>query len=200
VRIRRGGDYLALAWKNGRGVARQIAVHPADAGYDALYWQVSRPRIERDTPFSKLPGLDRQFMLVSGRGATLRVHSAADGVDFVRRIDRPLEPFAFRGDWDVECTLADGPVEVLNVMTRRGRAGARVEVREVGAAALVRKGAGETLVVYAADALTAFGGWGEDGLRADDSVLIDETPPAEIAIAAAGAATARAVLIRLAAA
>ena len=197
MRILRSGDYPALPWKNGRGVARQIAVFPAEADYDALDWQVSRPRIGADTPFSRLAGLDRQFMLVSGAGLTLRVRSAADGVDFEQRIDRPLEPFAFRGDWDVDCALASGPVEVLNVMTRRGHAWARIEIREVAAPALVRKAAGETLVAYAADPVTGYGIWGEEGLVADDSVLVDEPYATEIALAAAGAPAARAVLIRL---
>jgi environmental stress-induced protein Ves len=197
VRILRGAGYRAIPWKNGRGVARQIAAFPADADYESLDWQVSRPTIERDTPFSKLPGLDRQFLLVSGNGLTLRVRSAEDRVDFEQRIDRPLEPFAFRGDWDVDCALAGGAVEVLNVMTRRGRVAARLEIREVGAPALARQAAGETLIVYAADALTAYGIWGEDGLRPDDSVLVDEPEMTEIAIAAAGKPPARTVLIRL---
>ena len=160
MRILRSADYPALPWKNGRGVARQIAVFPADAGYESLDWQVSRPTIERDTPFSKLAGLDRQFMLVAGGGVTLRVRNAEDGVGFEQRIDRPLEPFAFRGDWEVDCALVAGPVEVLNVMTRRGRVAARIEIREVTAPALVRKDARGTLIAYAADALTAYGIWG----------------------------------------
>jgi environmental stress-induced protein Ves len=197
VRILRSADYRAIPWKNGRGVARQIAASPPDAGYESLDWQISRPTIERDTPFSKLAGLDRQFILVSGNGLTLRVRSAEDRVDFEQRIDRPLEPFAFRGDWDVDCALAGGAVEVMNVMTRRGRAAARIEIREVGAPALVRQAAGEALIVYAADPLTAYGIWGEDGLRPDDSVLVDEPEMTEIAIAATGKPPARAVLVRL---
>jgi len=197
VRILRSADYAALPWKNGRGVARQIAVFPLDAAYDALDWQVSRPTLERDTPFSKLAGLDRQFMLVAGKGVTLRVRSAEDGIAFEQRIDRPLEAFAFRGDWDVDCTLAGGSVEVLNVMTRRGRAAARIGIREVTAPTLVRKDARATLVVYAADPLTAYGIWGEADLRADDAVLVDEPGTTEIALAAGSAPSARAVLIRL---
>ena len=197
MRILRSADYPALAWKNGRGVARQIAVFPADAGYESLDWQVSRPTIERDTPFSRLSGLDRQFMLVSGNGVTLHVRSAEDRIDFRQRIERPLESFAFRGDWDVDCALVGGKVEVLNVMTRRGRTAARIEIREATSPALVRKAASETLVVYAADPLTAYGIWGEDGLRVDDAVFGEEPEPTEIAIAAAGTVPARAVLIRL---
>ncbi|HTO46414.1 MAG TPA: HutD family protein [Burkholderiales bacterium] len=197
MRILRSAEYPALPWKNGRGIARQIAVFPADAGYDALDWQVTRPTIERDTPFSKLAGLDRQFMLVSGKGVTLSVRGAEDRVAFEQRLDRPLEPFAFRGDWDVDCALADGPVEVLNVMTRRGRAAARIEIREVSAPALVRKDANGTLIAYAADPLTAYGIWGEEQLRADDAILVDEPEATEIAIAGTAGAAARAVLIWL---
>jgi environmental stress-induced protein Ves len=197
VRILRSADYRAIPWKNGRGVARQIAAFPADAEYASLDWQVSRPTIERDTPFSKLAGLDRQFMLVSGNGLTLRVRSAEDRIDFEQRIDRPFEPFAFRGDWDVDCALAGGAVEVLNVMTRRGRVAGRIEIREAGAPALVRQAAGETLIVYAADPLTAYGIWGEDDLRPDDSVLVDEPEMTEIAVAAAGKPPARCVLVRV---
>lgn len=197
MRILRSAEYRAIPWKNGRGSARQIAAFPAAADYESLDWQVSRPTIERDTPFSKLAGLDRQFMLVAGNGLTLRVRNAEDRVDFEHRIDRPLEPFAFRGDWDVDCALADGSVEVLNVMTRRGRATARIEIREVVAPALVRQAAGETLIVYAADPLTAYGIWGEVSLRPDDSVLIEVPDMTEIAVAAAGKAPGRVVLIRL---
>jgi environmental stress-induced protein Ves len=197
VRILRSAGYRAIPWQNGRGVTRQIAAFPAEAGYETLEWQVSRPAIERDTPFSKLAGLDRQLLLVSGNGLALRVRSVEDRVDFERRIDRPFEPFAFRGDWDVDCTLVGGAVEVLNVMTRRGRAGARVEIREAGAPALVRKAAGETLVVYAADPVAAYGVWGEETVLPDDSILVDEPAPTEIAIAAEGKPAARTVLIRL---
>jgi len=197
VRILRSADYPALPWKNGRGVARQIAVFPADAGYNTLDWQVSRPTIDRDTPFSRLAGLDRQFMVVSGKGVTLRLRGAPDGVAFEQRIDRPLEAFAFRGDWEVDCALAEGPVEVLNVMTRRGRSAARIEIREVTAPALVRKDARGTLIVYAADPLTAYGIWGEEALRPDDAVLVDEPEAIEIAIAGTAGAAARGVLIRL---
>jgi hypothetical protein len=95
--------------KRTRGGAADLPPLP-DAGYESLDWQVSRPTIERDTPFSKLAGLDRQFMLVSGNGLTLRVRSVEDRVGFERRIDSPFEPFAFRGDWDVDCRPADWSV------------------------------------------------------------------------------------------
>lgn len=161
-------------------------------------WQVSRPEIAADGPFSSLPGLDRQFMLVSGNGLTLKVRSDADGLSFDRQIDAPLEPFAFRGEWAVECVLRDGPVQVFNVMTRRGRAGARLEVVAAAAARPVAKPAGETLLVYVARGpVEAWGRWGKATLAADDSILVDDDGATEIAIAPAEGRAAQLALVRL---
>lgn len=198
MRVLRRSDYKAIPWKNGRGIAHQIAASPASAGYDTMDWQVSRPEIAADGPFSSLPGLDRQFMLVSGNGLTLKVRSDADGLSFDRQIDAPLEPFAFRGEWAVECVLRDGPVQVFNVMTRRGRAGARLEVVAAAAARPVAKPAGETLLVYVARGpVEAWGRWGKATLAADDSILVDDDGATEIAIAPAEGRAAQLALVRL---
>jgi environmental stress-induced protein Ves len=198
LRVLRRSDYKAIPWKNGRGIAHQIAASPAGAGYDTMDWQVSRPEIAADGPFSSLPGLDRQFMLVSGNGLTLKVRSDADGLSFDHQIDAPLEPFAFRGEWAVECVLRDGPVQVFNVMTRRGRAGARLEVVAAAAARPVAKPAGETLLVYVARGpVEAWGRWGKATLAADDSILIDDAGATEIAIAPAEGRAAQFALVRL---
>jgi environmental stress-induced protein Ves len=198
MKILRRADYRATRWKNGRGVSHQIAAYPATAGHDGIDWQVSRPEIAQDGPFSHFPGLDRQLTLVDGAGLVLRLRGAADGVDLERRIDAPLEPFAFRGEWDVECRLLDGPVQVFNVMTRRGRAGARIEIVAAGAASPLAKPAGETLLVYVARGpIEAWGRWGKATLAADDSILVDDRGATEIAAASAGDALARLALVRL---
>jgi hypothetical protein len=195
--LRRSG-YEATPWKNGRGIAHRIAVSPAGAGYDALDWHVGRTEIAANGPFSSLPGIDRQFMLVSGNGLTLRVRSTAERLSFDRPIPAPLEPFAFRGEWDVECVLRDGPVQVLNVLTRRSRAGARIDVVEADAARPVAKPAGETLLAYVASGpVDAWGSWGKATLAADDSVLLDDAGATEIAIAPGAGRSARLVLVRL---
>jgi environmental stress-induced protein Ves len=197
VQILRRGSYRAIPWKNGRGVSHQIAVSPRAMGYDDLDWQVSRPEISADGPFSSLPGLDRQFMLVDGAGLTLRVRGADDGIAFDWRIDTLLEPFAFRGEWEATCTLLDGPVQAFNVMTRRGRAGARLEIAAATARPVI-KPTGETLIVYVARGLVdAWGSWGKARLMADDSVLVDDERAAEIAIAPASEHAGQLVLVRL---
>ena len=198
MKIFRRSDYQSIPWKNGRGIAHQIAASPAGAGYDNFDWQVSRPEIAADGPFSSFPGLDRQFMLVTGNGLTLKIRSSTDGLSFDRPIDAPLEPFAFRGEWEVECVLRDGPVQVFNVMSRRGRAGARLEIVEAVAARPIAKPAGETLLVYVARGpVEAWGRWGKATLAADDSILVDDDGATEIAIAPAEERSAQLALVRL---
>jgi len=198
LKILSRADYQAIPWKNGRGIAHQIAASPAGAGYDTFDWQVSRPEIAADGPFSSFPGVDRQFMLVTGNGLTLKIRSDNEGLSFDRPVDAPLEPFAFRGEWDVECILRDGPVQVFNVMTRRGRAGARLQKVEAPTARPVAKPPGEKLLVYIARGpVEAWGKWGKATLTADDSILVDDAGATEIGIAPAEGRSARLALVRL---
>lgn len=200
MRLLRRDDCPVQPWKNGGGVSRLVAASPADAGYDAIDWHVSRPAIAASGPFSHLPGLDRQFMLVAGRGVIL--HCRGDGAEFAHRVDVPLAPFAFRGDWDVRCELVDGPVEVLNVMTRRGRCAALVSVATLAETPTVeRKAPGEVLIAHCpAGPVTAYGSWGTATLGRDDAVIVDETAQTEVAFAAGDAASPSIVVIRVSAA
>lgn len=198
MKLLRREQYPEIPWKNGRGSARLIAVSPPGATFDEIDWQVSRPEIARDGPFSTFPGLDRQFMLVDGTGLTLRLRADPDGPAFEQSITKALEPFAFRAEWDVECLLHEGPVQVFNVMTRRGRIGARLEIVEASAGRPVAKAAGETLLVHVARGpVAAWGRWGKATLATDDSILVDEPGAAEIAIASADERAGRLVAVRL---
>jgi environmental stress-induced protein Ves len=114
-------------WKNGLGVSYTILDFPVGAGFDAVDWQVGHTGIGADCPFSNLSGLDRQFMVIEGAGVELTCVDES-GVPTVNRIDRLNVPFAFRGDWRTTCRLLDGPVKVFNVMTRRGKYSARVDI------------------------------------------------------------------------
>jgi uncharacterized protein len=197
VRVLRAAEYRRITWKNGRGVSSEIAVSPPGADYSALDWQVSRTEIAADTRFSLLSELDRQIMLVSGAGIELRCGNGMPAIDFVHRIDRPLEPFAFRGDWNTDCRLLGGAAEVLNVITRRGRAAANIEVRELQSMTTVAKPGREQLVAWVArGSLDAYGGWGHARLEVNDSVLIEEVGASEIAVTPAASKTV-VVLIRL---
>lgn len=138
-------------WKNGRGSSRVLAAEPSDARYDAaLLWQVSIPEIDASGAFSDLPGLDRQWMLLEGAGAELHCAHPAQGIDFRHRIAQPLDALAFQGDWSTDCTLLGGPVKALSILTRRGRAGARLRALPLVGAVEVEKAADERLVIVAA--------------------------------------------------
>ena len=119
--------HRAQPWKNGLGVSYTIADFPQGAGFDTVEWQVGHTDIGVDCPFSDLPGLDRQFMVIEGAGVELTCADEA-GKTTVHRIDSLQAPFAFHGDWATSCRLLDGPVKVFNVMTRRGKYNAVVEI------------------------------------------------------------------------
>jgi environmental stress-induced protein Ves len=146
MRVLRTDDYATLPWKNGLGVSRIIASHPHAASYDAATWQVGATDIGIDCPFSSLPGLDRQLMLLSGTGIELTCVDVVAGINVRRAVDEPFLPFAFRGDWQTTCKLLGDPVQVLNVMTRRGRAGARISLLRWGGPLLLDQPEGETVV------------------------------------------------------
>jgi uncharacterized protein len=106
----------AVAWRNGAGLTRELAVQPRDASAD-FDWRLSVAEVERDAPFSAFPGIDRCIVLL--RGAGMRLHSAAGRLD--ERLDRAHRPFHFSGDDALNATLVDGPCRDFNVMVRRGR-------------------------------------------------------------------------------
>jgi environmental stress-induced protein Ves len=114
----------AMPWKNGGGTTREIACVPAGAGLDAFDWRVSIAQIGASGPFSAFPGIDRVITLLDGGGVRLRGRDGA--ID--RRLDTPLQPFTFSGDVAIDAELLAGECHDLNVMTRRGRSNAQVQV------------------------------------------------------------------------
>ncbi|KQP18100.1 HutD family protein [Pseudorhodoferax sp. Leaf267] len=118
----------ATPWKNGGGSTREVACWPAGAGFDEFLWRVSIASIAASGPFSRFAGVDRVITLLDGDGVLLQ----GQGVD--HRLDRPLAPFAFRGDVALDCTLLGGACSDFNVMTRRGRLRAELQVLHAGAA------------------------------------------------------------------
>ncbi|MFK8849051.1 HutD family protein [Streptomyces sp. Ac-502] len=122
MRVLRAAGRTATAWSNGGGVTREIAAAPPGAGWETFDWRVSLAEVGRDGPYSALPGVDRVLTVAEGAGLELTV----DGTRHV--LPGPYRPFAFPGDAPTGCRLLDGPVVNFNVMLRRGRATATVEV------------------------------------------------------------------------
>ena len=109
---------VARPWANGGGTSRDLALGaaPAAAPASSFDWRLSLADIDRDGPFSALPGVDRVFAPVEG-GVTL----AFDGSG-ARRVDDGGEPLAFDGGLAPHAWLVDGrPARALNLMCSRGR-------------------------------------------------------------------------------
>ncbi|MET8683189.1 HutD family protein [Streptomyces sp. NPDC004732] len=132
--VLRWSAYRSVPWKNGGGITREVA--------DGADWRVSVADVDGDGAFSAFPGLDRVITPVEGEGMVLTVDGASRPVG-------PLSPFAFPGDATTDCRLTAGAVRNLNVMTRRGRATAQVEIVTVTAARETVCAAGETVLVMA---------------------------------------------------
>jgi environmental stress-induced protein Ves len=193
VRILRSRNYSVLPWKNSLGVSHVIASQPKGAGYDSAGWQVGTTNIEANCPFSDLPGLDRQFMLLEGDGVELHCRGANGAPDIRRRIDAPFAPFAFRGDWQTECRLLGGAVRVFNVVTRRGRFSVEVSVAPNGKPIALEKAADELLLAFVAEGAIHVEGCSVS-LAMNDAMIVDGPKPERYSI---NGTTARMVIVRL---
>ncbi len=120
----RADALVAMPWKNGGGVTREIAVggpdgRPTDAAaaaatFDAFSWRVSVADVAQPGPFSRFDGVDRTLVLLSGAGMTLVEDGGARHV-----LARPLDRLAFAGETSLRAELHDGPTRDFNLMVRR---------------------------------------------------------------------------------
>ncbi|MFJ2742231.1 HutD family protein [Streptomyces sp. NPDC087440] len=124
MKLLRAADRVAVPWKNGGGITREIAARPQEATGEGFGWRVSLAEVAADGPFSAFPGVDRVLTMVEGDGMDL----ALEGIG-PRRVDTRFVPQHFPGDVPTGCRLLGGSVVNLNVMHRRGSSyGAEVEV------------------------------------------------------------------------
>ena len=118
--ILRAADRSSAPWKNGGGLTREVAVHPADSDFGNFDWRVSLAEVRRGGAFSSFAGVDRHMAVISGRlGLSISGReplSLASG----------SAPLTFPGEVAVYAEPGTEPVTDLNVMTRRGRFLARL--------------------------------------------------------------------------
>ncbi|MGO4172114.1 HutD/Ves family protein [Bosea sp. TAF32] len=115
MRIIRAADCKVMPWKNGGGTTTEIAVAPEGASLGDFDWRISMAHVGQDGPFSSFPGIDRTLSVLTGNGIRL---AFGDGETVA--LDRSTAPFFFAADHAVEGVLVDGPIDDLNVMSRRG--------------------------------------------------------------------------------
>lgn len=112
------------AWKNGQGSTREIARRLLGVVGPDFVWRISVAEMTQNADFSSFPGVERVMVLVRGDGLTIEVAGEQHRL-------QPFTPFAFDGEADSHALLADGPVQVLNVMTRSSRMSANVTVHDL---------------------------------------------------------------------
>lgn len=105
----------SVAWKNGGGSTKEIAVFPPNAGLDDFIWRVSVAEIKQPSAYSIFPQVDRTQVLISG--SSLSLHNQTG---LIKRL-LAFQPFSFAGDqnWLAE---PEGICQMLNVMTSRADA------------------------------------------------------------------------------
>lgn len=112
---------VAVPWKNGGGVTREIAAGPAGASLNDFAWRLSIADVADEGAFSVFAGIDRVLVLLDGAG--MRLHEAQGAV---HALDMPLAMARFAGETPIHATLTRGPTRDFNVMTRRDKARATV--------------------------------------------------------------------------
>lgn len=174
MRIIRAAAQVVQPWKNGGGTTREIAKAPATASFDGFDWRVSRAHVASDGPFSRFDGIDRTLLVLTGEGLRLEFANSTPVT-----LAPQSEPFSFRGDDAVDASLISGPIDDLNVMTRRERFRHCVERRRLTSEATIHA-AGDALVVFVESGALLVGA---ERVGADD-VLVCE-PPEELVVRAA---------------
>ncbi|RKP52778.1 HutD family protein [Trinickia fusca] len=195
ITLMRASELAAVPWKNGGGVTREVAAHPPQAGFDTFDWRVSVADVAQPGPFSRFAGIDRTLVLLEGAGMRLVDERGATHV-----LSEPFAVAHFAGEASIDAALVDGPTRDFNLMLRRARASATLEVwRGAGVhtldadVALVFCAHG-TLAVTLAVAVAAGEGEAPVELASMDTLRIDA--PRALTCAIDGTGTALAIRIR----
>ncbi|WP_206952793.1 HutD/Ves family protein [Trinickia acidisoli] len=202
-RIVRASALKAAPWKNGGGVTREIAAYPVGASLETFVWRVSVADVEQAGPFSRFLGIDRTLVLLAGVGMDLIEAAGA-----VHALREPLSIARFDGEAALEARLVGGATRDFNLMVRRDRASAVLEVwRGAGRhtldadAALVFCARGSLDLRFASTAQSlgrvvgvASAPHGPATLSAMDTLVLDA--PRQLACDVTGDGAALAVLIR----
>lgn len=175
MRILRSAGYRRMPWKNGGGVTREVAISPAGASMETMDWRISLASVEEDGPFSIFTGVERTLCVVSGAGIQLRVGALAPADLLVTS-----EPYTFDGAAATHSRLLDGPIEDLNVMSRRERfrhSVWRLEVNETSAIATIA----QVLLIYCQRGdVSLLSDTVSEHLNCDDSAIFDQPTDAII--------------------
>jgi len=157
MRVQRIAEHRAMPWANGKGTSYEVA-SDRDAS-DQWSWRVAIAPVVQDGPFSSLPGVDRQLVVVDGNGMVLEV----DGMT-VECL--PRQVVSFSGEATSYARLIDGPTVDVGLMTARDFFnGSMFVVTSVGAVIA------SDLIVAIGDAVLEAESGEDYGLQSMDALL-----------------------------
>lgn len=173
-------SYVRIRWANGGGWTREVLRWPEGAPDGGWDWRLSIAEVDHDGPFSRLEGIDRVLVLLSGEGMTLEAPAGgpgdgADPGDAAAPIVLP-PPHAiarFPGERALHARLHAGPTRDFNLMWRRGRVEAELWLRPLVGAMVFFAAPGERWAVHVvAGVARAKDRPGTDVLEQGDSALL----------------------------
>lgn len=135
-------NYKPVPWENGRGTTSDVLLFPERATRQNFDIRISVAPVTADAAFSLFAGIDRHITLFKGAGLVLDFPSRSLPLS-------PLHPVSFDNGEPPFARLVDGPVDVFNVMTRRGKWTARVEILRQDAKVLI--GRNEIGVIFVSE-------------------------------------------------
>jgi len=141
-------SYVAVPWKNGGGVTREIVrVPPEPTAFD---WRLSLASIDSSGPFSAFQGYQRTLVLVRGAGVELDF-----GQHGRTRLSAAGQMVSFDGAWQTSCTLLDGPSTDLNLIVSQERSRSASRCIQLARSELIQTAAWpETLVCCISGAIS----------------------------------------------
>jgi uncharacterized protein len=164
MKVLRHSDYRRMPWKNGLGVTEEVIAFPPGSDLASFGWRLSIAHVGADGPFSVFAGIDRTIALLDGDGLIL------DLPDQTIELGRRGEPFAFSGDLEISSRNKGGPTIDLNIMTRRGRFGHRMQ--RIGADKL-EIAQPDTILMFNAPGSVSHGSGGTIQLERFDALIAD---------------------------
>lgn len=169
MRILRSANYRRMPWKNGGGETREVAVSPPGSSLETLDWRVSLATVAEHGPFSVFNGVQRTLCVIRGAGIQLHVGDHPPAPLYVTS-----EPYTFDGEASTSARLIDGPIEDLNVMSRRERCRHSVKRLVVGDALNLQTTARALIIYCQRGDLLCISDTETGHLQSDDSALFDE--------------------------
>ncbi len=149
LRVLPAEDYTRTRWANGGGWTREVLRWPAGAADGDWDWRLSIAEVDRDGPFSRLEGVERVLVLLSGEGMTLEAPPGEAG-DAAAPIElAPPHAIArFPGERALHARLHAGPTRDFNLMWRRGRVDGALWLRPLVGAMVFFAAPGERWAVH----------------------------------------------------